>query len=153
MAVGLTLTPAPLVAAKLPGVITPVPFAKTPVRVALDPAVMVVGLAVKLVIVGCAGGGGVWVLDDPLPQPLKPARPRIRVMASEAKTSRRFMGFPASRSTEILTRAQRLQRAIGPLVDDRRTCPSNYYPGVELMWGTSVSGAIMLTDVPLSGAA
>jgi hypothetical protein len=33
-------------------VITPVPFAKTPVRVALDPFVMEVGSAVKLVIVG-----------------------------------------------------------------------------------------------------
>jgi hypothetical protein len=31
---------------------TPVPLAKTPVKVALDPVVMVVGLAVKLAIVG-----------------------------------------------------------------------------------------------------
>ena len=52
VAVGLTVTPGPLVAARLPGVMTPVPLAKTPVRVALDPGVMVVGLAVKLVIVG-----------------------------------------------------------------------------------------------------
>jgi hypothetical protein len=54
--VGLTVTPAPLVAARLPGVMTPVPFAKTPVRVALDPPVMEVGFAVKLVFEG--GGGG-----------------------------------------------------------------------------------------------
>jgi hypothetical protein len=52
VAVGLTVTPGPLVAARLPGVMTPVPFAKTPARVALDPVVMLVGLAVKLVIVG-----------------------------------------------------------------------------------------------------
>ena len=49
---GLTLTAVPLVAGRLPGVITPVPFAKTPVRLVLAPAVIVAGLAVKLVIVG-----------------------------------------------------------------------------------------------------
>ena len=54
--VGLTVTPTPLVAARLPGVMTPVPFAKTPVRVALDPVVIVVGLPMKLVIVGAAAG-------------------------------------------------------------------------------------------------
>jgi hypothetical protein len=77
-------------------VMTPVPFPKTPVRAALDPSVMEVGFAVKLVIEG--GEGGVWVLDDPPPQPVKPARPRLRVMASGASTRRRFMGFPVSRS-------------------------------------------------------
>jgi hypothetical protein len=48
--VGLTVTATPLLAARLPGVITPVPFAKTPVRAALAGAVMEVGFAVKLVI-------------------------------------------------------------------------------------------------------
>ena len=52
VAVGLTVTPTPLVAVRQPGVMTPVPFAKTPVRVALDPVVMVLGIAMKLVIVG-----------------------------------------------------------------------------------------------------
>ena len=52
VAVGLTVTPTPLVAVRLPGVMTPVPFAKTPVRVALDPVVMDLGIAMKLVIVG-----------------------------------------------------------------------------------------------------
>ena len=52
VAVGLTVTPTPLVAVRLPGVMTPVPFAKTPVRVALDPVVMVLGIAMKLVIAG-----------------------------------------------------------------------------------------------------
>ena len=50
--VGLTVTAVPVVAAILPGVITPVPLANTPVSVALWPAVMVAGLATKLVIVG-----------------------------------------------------------------------------------------------------
>jgi hypothetical protein len=38
-----------------PGVTTPVPPVKTAVRLELPPAVMVVGLAVKLVMVGGAG--------------------------------------------------------------------------------------------------
>ncbi len=54
VAVGLTVTPTPLVAGRLPGVMTPVPFAKSPVRVALDPSVIDVSFAVKLVIVGAA---------------------------------------------------------------------------------------------------
>jgi nitrate reductase NapE component len=76
---------------------TPVPFAKTPVRVALDPVVMVVWPAVKLVIEG-GGGVCVWVLvlDDPPPQPVKPARPRMRVVASGAKANRRFINSPVS---------------------------------------------------------
>jgi hypothetical protein len=57
---------------------TPVPFAKTPVRAAVDPSVMEARFAVKPVI---EGGGSVWVLDDPPPQPVKPARARLRVMA------------------------------------------------------------------------
>jgi hypothetical protein len=58
---GLTLTAAPLVAGRLPGVITPVPFANTPVRLALPPTVIVAGVAAKLVIVG------VDDIDDPDP--------------------------------------------------------------------------------------
>jgi hypothetical protein len=82
----------PLVAGRFPGVITPVPFAKTPVRAALVPTVMEAGLAVKLEIEGA--GGGVGVLgDDPPPQPVNPAKPRMRIMASRARTRRRFMGF------------------------------------------------------------
>jgi hypothetical protein len=50
--VGLTLTAVPLVTARLPGVITPVPFAKTAVRLELPPAPIDVGLATKLLIVG-----------------------------------------------------------------------------------------------------
>lgn len=99
VAVGLTGTATPLLAGRSPGVMTPVPFAKMPVRVALDPSVMEVGFAVKLVIEG--DGGGVWALDDLPPQPVKPARPRLRVVASGARTRRRFMGFPVSSLGEV----------------------------------------------------
>ena len=65
---GLTLTGVPLVAGRLPGVITPVPLAKTAVRLELPPTVIVAGLATKLVI---AGAGTtitvtVWVTAAPL---------------------------------------------------------------------------------------
>jgi hypothetical protein len=102
VAVGLTLTPTPLVAVRLPGVITPVPFANTAVRVALDPVVMVPEFAVKLAIDGGGGGGG--VLDDPPPQPVKLARPRLRVIASRVRIRRRFIGFPVFRTREVLIR-------------------------------------------------
>ena len=52
VAVGLTLTGIPLEIGRLPGVITPVPFANTAVRFVLPPDPTVVGLAAKLVIVG-----------------------------------------------------------------------------------------------------
>ena len=52
VSVGLTLTPTPLVAVRLPGVMTPVPLAKTGVSVELDPVVMVAEFAPKLVMVG-----------------------------------------------------------------------------------------------------
>ena len=50
--VGLTLTATPLVTVRLPGLITPVPFAKTAVKLELPPTVIVAGLAAKLEIVG-----------------------------------------------------------------------------------------------------
>ncbi len=51
--VGLTVTGFPLVTAMLPGVITPVPFEKTAVKLTgVTPAVIDVGLATKLVMVG-----------------------------------------------------------------------------------------------------
>jgi hypothetical protein len=59
VAVGLTVTATPVVALRFPGVITPVPLANMPVSVALPPAVIVVGLATKLEIVG---GGGFTVM-------------------------------------------------------------------------------------------
>ena len=52
---GETLTGDPLVAGRFPGVITPVPLAKTPVRLAGLPDVTLAGLAMKLVMVGGVG--------------------------------------------------------------------------------------------------
>lgn len=91
----------------MPGVITPAPFAKTPIRAALVPFVMEVGFAVKLVIEGGGGGGG--VVDDPPPQPVKLATPRLRVMASGVRIRRRFMRFPVSGTREVLIIMQPLQ--------------------------------------------
>jgi hypothetical protein len=54
VAVGDTDTPTPLVTDMLPGVITPVPFEKTAVKVEELPELMVEGEAAKLVIVGGA---------------------------------------------------------------------------------------------------
>ena len=86
---GLTEMAVPLVAGMLPGVMTPAPFAKAAVRVAVDPDVMVAGVAVKLEM-ATAGGGGVE------PHPVKAAR--LRAMASEARARGRFMGLSVARS-------------------------------------------------------
>ena len=69
VAVGVTVTAAPLVAGRLPGVITPVPPANMPVRLELCPAATVAGIAVKLVMLGGAGLTvmvAVAVTTDPL---------------------------------------------------------------------------------------
>jgi hypothetical protein len=85
---GLTLTATPLLAAILPGVMTPVPLAKTLDKLALLPTVMLAGVAAKLVM----DAGGVCMLELP-PQPVMPARPRLRVvMAKIAKSEKRFIG-------------------------------------------------------------
>ena len=76
--------------------ITPVPFTKTPVNVALVPAVTVAGLAVKLVIEGTGGGGGIVKLDEPT-QPIIPPMHRLRATAHAKGASIRFKGFPGYR--------------------------------------------------------
>jgi hypothetical protein len=58
---GVTLTAVPLVAGRFPGVITPVPPLKTPVRLAVAPAAIDAGLAAKLVIAGAATTTGFTV--------------------------------------------------------------------------------------------
>jgi hypothetical protein len=50
--VGFTLTDLLLVTARLPGVMTPVPPVKTPVRLEVEPAAIDVGFAVKLEMEG-----------------------------------------------------------------------------------------------------
>lgn len=69
LAVGLTFTAVPLVTGKLPGVMTPVPLAKTAVRAELPPAVIVAGLAVKLVMEGAGDTVTVTVLVAVPPEP------------------------------------------------------------------------------------
>ena len=87
---GLKVAATPLVATTLPGVMTPVPLAKTPVKATLDPTVIAVGFAEKLVMEGATGVTG---FDELPPQPVKPATPRLRAMLSVARTKRRFMKF------------------------------------------------------------
>jgi hypothetical protein len=90
VAVGLTVTATPLVAARFPGVITPVPPLKTPVSVALCPSVMVLALAVKLVI----DAGGTFCVEVELPpQPASPARPAASAMTHVVSGRRRFILF------------------------------------------------------------
>jgi hypothetical protein len=102
VAAGVTVTGVPLVAERFPGVITPVPFANTPVSVALCPAVMVAALAVKLVM-EAAGGGGVE-FDEP-PQPMKLARTTPSAMTHVAYTNDRLIIFPVTKKVvELLAR-------------------------------------------------
>jgi hypothetical protein len=89
--VGLTLTGVWLVTERLPGVMTPVPLAKIPVRLVLPPAVIVSGSAVKLVIV--ATGVVDRVPDEP-PQAARNPKPRPRSKAQAACTRDLFMIFP-----------------------------------------------------------
>jgi hypothetical protein len=74
---GVTETPVPLVAEMLPGVMTPVPLEKTPVRLELAPSVTIAGLAPKLEM----AGGGILVLVLP-PQPTKVVNPRASAAAT-----------------------------------------------------------------------
>jgi hypothetical protein len=77
----------------LPGVITPAPFTNTPVKVALAPAVMVAGVATKLVMEG-TGGGGVVVEPDEPPQPARLPRHTLIATAHAIGARIRFIGFP-----------------------------------------------------------
>ena len=81
---GVTLTAVPLVTAMFPGVIMPVPSAKTPVRLAVPPTVTAVGLAVKLVMVGEGEKNAVL-------QPVRPTRLRLRAKAQRANTVTRII--------------------------------------------------------------
>jgi hypothetical protein len=71
----------------------PVPFAKLAVRVALDPASIVAGVATKLVMDGGGGGGGGGVDEEP-EQPAKPTKPKLRAMAQTAGTKFCLKGIP-----------------------------------------------------------
>jgi len=81
------------VTAILPGLMTPVPFTKTPVNVALAPDVMVAGLAVKLVMEGTGGGGGVEEPDEP-PHPVRLPKNTVSDIANATGARLRFIVFP-----------------------------------------------------------
>ena len=89
VAVGLTVTPTPLVAAMLPGVMTPVPFENTLVKVELAPAVSSAGFALKLEI-EAAGVDGVELP----PHPVRAAEQRRSVMTQKVKRQDRRMDSP-----------------------------------------------------------
>jgi hypothetical protein len=65
--VGFTLTDLLLVTARLPGVMTPVPPVKTPVRLEVEPAAIDVGFAVKLEMEGGVVTVTVTLLEVDLP--------------------------------------------------------------------------------------
>ncbi len=68
------------------------PFTKTPVNVALAPAVMAAEFAVKLVM-EATGGGGVVEPDDP-PQPARPPKHTLNATAHAKGARIRFKVFP-----------------------------------------------------------
>jgi hypothetical protein len=72
-----------------PGVITPVPLAKTPVRAIVAPAVTAVGLAVKLVIAGSLGFPELM-----LEQPVRTASDAVRASRQRTWAVTRFMESP-----------------------------------------------------------
>ena len=81
MTEGETLTGVPLVAGRLPGVITPVPLAKTPVRLVDPPAVMIVGVAAKLTKLDSVPDNTAAV---GLMHPVMPVRERPKTNAQKA---------------------------------------------------------------------
>ena len=86
--VGLTLTGVPLVAAMLPGVITPGPPLNAGIKLELDPASMVEGLPAKPLI---SWGGPVLVVELPLPQPAKSKTATVAISATITDAVFRFM--------------------------------------------------------------
>jgi hypothetical protein len=85
---GLTLIGVPLVAAMLPGVITPKPLLNTGIKLELDPASIVDGLAPKPLI---SGGGPVLGVELPAPQPTKLNMATVAISATITDAAFRFM--------------------------------------------------------------
>jgi hypothetical protein len=94
--VGETLTAVPLEAVRFPGVMTPVPLAKIPVRLADPPAVIFAGLAAKLVMAGSAGK------DPPLNElnPVRKTRKTTKAEAHKKYLVTRFKVPPVTNATE-----------------------------------------------------
>jgi hypothetical protein len=113
---GETLTAVPLDAAMFPGVMTPVPLAKIPVRCADPPAVTVVGLAVKLVIAGSEE-------EDPPRNELHPvrmARGRHRTNVQRANTVTRIVAPFVTKAIERISVRQNWNNSI------RSSCSFNH---------------------------
>jgi hypothetical protein len=94
--VGVTVTAAPLVTAIFPGEMTPVPLAKTAVRLALPPTVIDAGVAVKLVIDGSAA---LRPIEEEL-HPTKPATEKPRANARKRREVTRCMEAPVIKATK-----------------------------------------------------
>jgi hypothetical protein len=93
---GDMFTGVPLAAVILPGVITPVPLANTPVKLDDPPAVIADGFAVKEVIVGVVEAAPLMV---PLPQPKRPAKHRMGKKDKKANARMSFIMAPVSEAT------------------------------------------------------
>lgn len=100
---GETCTAVPLAGVKFPGVIVPDPLAKTPVKLAVPPAVIVDGLAVKLAIVGCVEAAPLMV---PPPQPIRPAKHRMGKKDKKANARMSFIMAPVSEATRTIKMLQ-----------------------------------------------
>jgi hypothetical protein len=87
---GVTITEFPLVTARLPGVMSPVPLVKTPMRLAVPPAVIDAGVAVKLVMEGSEN----CLKPTELPQPVKQTRLRVIAQTSVVCTEVIRMSSP-----------------------------------------------------------
>jgi len=92
---GETLTAVPLVAGRLPGVITPVPLSKTPVRLASPPAFTAVGLAVKLVMAGTEGEVRVGFAH-----PVRATKRKLKINATRGVPATRFIAPPITEAAQ-----------------------------------------------------
>jgi hypothetical protein len=84
---GATLTAVPVVAAMLPGVITPEPPLNVGIKLELVPASIVAGVALKPFI----SGGGPVIVELPPPHPVKSKMATLTTSANIREVTLRFM--------------------------------------------------------------
>ena len=92
---GETLTAVPLLAGRLPGVITPVPLSKTPVRLDVPPGFTAVGLAVKLVMTGTTG-----VVTVGFAHPVMATKRRLKINETREVPATRFIAPPITEANK-----------------------------------------------------
>lgn len=90
VAVGLMLTAVPLVAAMLPGVMTPAPPLNVGIKLELAPASIVDGVALKPLI----RGGGPVMVELPPPHPARSKMAALTTIANITEVTLRFMTAP-----------------------------------------------------------